>query len=108
MRRIATRRDRKADNYLAFLQLGMIVVLTRSFWDKLLRRSKSQVNALGRLRHHHCVGDSVRGRGRHREPLAEGLRKTKRLDDFIEHLMIHTLRDFRHSAPGAASLGAAR
>jgi hypothetical protein len=29
--RIATRRDRKADNYLAFLQLGMIVVLTRSF-----------------------------------------------------------------------------
>jgi hypothetical protein len=35
--------------------------------------------------------------------LAEGLRKTKRLDDFIEHLTIHTLRDFRHSAPGAAS-----
>jgi len=31
MRRIATRRDRKADNYLAFLQLGMIVILTRSF-----------------------------------------------------------------------------
>lgn len=31
MRRIATRRDRKAENYLAFLQLGMIVVLTRSF-----------------------------------------------------------------------------
>jgi transposase len=31
LRRIATRRDRKADNYLAFLQLGMIVVLTRSF-----------------------------------------------------------------------------
>ncbi len=27
--------------------------------------------------------------------LAEGLRKTKRLDDFIEHLAIHTLRDFR-------------
>lgn len=40
--------------------------------------------------------------------LAEGLRKTKRLDDFIEHLTIHTLRDFRHSAPGAASLEAAR
>jgi transposase len=31
LRRIATRRDRKADNYLAFLQLGMIVILTRSF-----------------------------------------------------------------------------
>lgn len=31
LRRIATRRDRKADNYLAFLHLGMIVVLTRSF-----------------------------------------------------------------------------
>ncbi len=31
MRRIATRRDRKADNYLAFLHLGMIVILTRSF-----------------------------------------------------------------------------
>jgi transposase len=31
MRRIATRRDRKPDNYLAFLQLGMILVLTRSF-----------------------------------------------------------------------------
>ncbi len=30
-RRIATRRDRKADNYLAFLHLGMIVILTRSF-----------------------------------------------------------------------------
>jgi transposase len=30
-RRIGTRRDRKADNYLAFLQLGMIVILTRSF-----------------------------------------------------------------------------
>jgi transposase len=29
-RRIATRRDRKADNYLAFLQLGMILILTRS------------------------------------------------------------------------------
>jgi hypothetical protein len=40
--------------------------------------------------------------------LAEGVRKMKRLDDFIEHLTIHTLRDFRHSAPGAASLGAAR
>jgi transposase len=31
LRRIATRRDHKAENYLAFLQLGMIVVLTRSF-----------------------------------------------------------------------------
>jgi len=31
--------------------------------------------------------------------LAEGLRKTKRLDGFIKHLTIHTLRDFRHSAP---------
>lgn len=30
MRRIATRRDRKPENYVAFLQLGMIVV-TRSF-----------------------------------------------------------------------------
>jgi transposase len=30
-RRIATRRDRKADNYLAFLQLGMILILTKSF-----------------------------------------------------------------------------
>jgi hypothetical protein len=40
--------------------------------------------------------------------LAEGLRKTKRLDDFIEHLTILTLRDFRHSAPkSAASLDAA-
>jgi transposase len=29
-RRIATRRDRKAANYLAFLQLGMILILTRS------------------------------------------------------------------------------
>jgi hypothetical protein len=40
--------------------------------------------------------------------LAEGLRKTKRLDDFIDHLTIHTLRDFRHSAPEAASLDVAR
>jgi hypothetical protein len=40
--------------------------------------------------------------------LAEGLRKTKRLDDFIDHLAIHTLRDFRRSAPEAASLDAAR
>jgi hypothetical protein len=40
--------------------------------------------------------------------LAEGLRKTKRLDDFIDHLTIHTLRDFRHSAPQSASLDAAR
>jgi transposase len=31
LRRIATRRDRKADNYLAFLELGMIVILARSF-----------------------------------------------------------------------------
>jgi transposase len=30
-RRIATRRDRKASNYLAFLQLGMILILVRSF-----------------------------------------------------------------------------
>jgi transposase len=30
-RRIATRRERKADNYLAFLQLGMILILLRSF-----------------------------------------------------------------------------
>jgi transposase len=29
-RRIATRRDRKADNYLAFLQLGMILILAAS------------------------------------------------------------------------------
>ena len=28
-RRIATRRDRKPDNYTAFLHLGMIVILTR-------------------------------------------------------------------------------
>jgi hypothetical protein len=40
--------------------------------------------------------------------LAEGLRKTTRLDDFIEHLPIHTLRDFRHSASRAAPLEAAR
>jgi transposase len=31
LRRIGTRRDRKASNYLAFLHLAMIVVLTRSF-----------------------------------------------------------------------------
>jgi len=30
-RRIATRRDRKPDNYLAFLQLGMILILNDSF-----------------------------------------------------------------------------
>jgi transposase len=30
-RRIATRRDRKADNYLAFLHLAMILILIRSF-----------------------------------------------------------------------------
>ena len=29
-RRIATRRDRKPENYLAFLQLGMILILARS------------------------------------------------------------------------------
>jgi transposase len=31
LRRIATRRERKADNYLAFLHLGMILILARSF-----------------------------------------------------------------------------
>ena len=31
LRRIGTRRDRKADNYLAFLHLGMILILVRSF-----------------------------------------------------------------------------
>jgi transposase len=31
LRRIATRRDHKADNYFAFLQLGVIVILGRSF-----------------------------------------------------------------------------
>lgn len=31
LRRVATRRERKADNYLAFVQLGMIVILARSF-----------------------------------------------------------------------------
>ena len=31
LRRIGTRRDRKATNYLAFLELGMIVILLRSF-----------------------------------------------------------------------------
>jgi transposase len=30
-RRIATRRDRKPDNYLAFLQLAMILILIQSF-----------------------------------------------------------------------------
>lgn len=30
--------------------------------------------------------------------LAESLRKTKRLDDFIQHVTIHKLRDFRNSA----------
>jgi transposase len=30
-RRIATRRDRKADNYLAFLHLGMLHILATSF-----------------------------------------------------------------------------
>jgi transposase len=29
--RIGTRRDRKADNYLAFLHLGIVVILARSF-----------------------------------------------------------------------------
>jgi hypothetical protein len=40
--------------------------------------------------------------------LAEALRKTKGLDEFIEHLTILTLRDFRKCAPGVASLDAAR
>jgi transposase len=31
LRRVATRRDRKASNYLAFLRLGLIVVLLRAF-----------------------------------------------------------------------------
>jgi transposase len=31
MRRISVRRDRKPDNYLAFLQLGMLIILCRSF-----------------------------------------------------------------------------
>ena len=31
LRRIATRRDRKATNYLAFLRLGLIVILLRAF-----------------------------------------------------------------------------
>ena len=30
-RRVATRRDRKPENYLAFIQLTMILILTRSF-----------------------------------------------------------------------------
>jgi transposase len=30
-RRVATRRDRKPDNYLAFIQLAMILILVRSF-----------------------------------------------------------------------------
>jgi transposase len=30
-RRVATRRDRKPDNYLAFLQLAIILILIRSF-----------------------------------------------------------------------------
>lgn len=37
--------------------------------------------------------------------LAESLRKTKRLDDFIEHLAIHTLRDFRQNALSITSRG---
>lgn len=32
MRRIQTRRDRKDTTYEAFLQLGIIVILVRSFW----------------------------------------------------------------------------
>jgi hypothetical protein len=36
--------------------------------------------------------------------MAEGLRRTQRLDDFVEHLTILTLRDFRHAVPRAASL----
>ena len=35
--------------------------------------------------------------------LAESLRKTKRIDDFIQPLKIHTLRDFRSSVPGEGS-----
>jgi len=35
---------------------------------------------------------------------AEALRKTKRLDDSVQDVAIYTLRDFRHSAPSAASL----
>jgi transposase len=31
MRRIATRYDRKPDNYLAFLQIAIIVILIRHF-----------------------------------------------------------------------------
>jgi transposase len=31
LRRIGTRRERKADTYLACLHLGMIVIVTRSF-----------------------------------------------------------------------------
>jgi transposase len=31
LRRIATRYDRKPENYLAFLQLGLIVILLRAF-----------------------------------------------------------------------------
>jgi hypothetical protein len=31
--------------------------------------------------------------------LAQGLRQAKRMDNFIEHLTIQTLPDFRHSAP---------
>ena len=30
-RRIATRRERKAANYLAFLHLGMLLILARSY-----------------------------------------------------------------------------
>jgi transposase len=30
-RRVATRRDRKPETYHAFVQLGMILILTRSF-----------------------------------------------------------------------------
>jgi transposase len=49
-RRIATRRERKADNYLAFLHLGMILILARSFWDQFqtpvsLRRSLARGRA---------------------------------------------------------------
>jgi hypothetical protein len=35
---------------------------------QVLRRLKSQVDALRRLRHHHRVRDALRGRGRYREP----------------------------------------
>lgn len=36
--------------------------------------------------------------------LAEALRKTRRLDEFIRDLTVHTLRDFRYSSPTPPSL----